>query len=225
MMERMKLLSALFLACSMSSFGLFSYTPPGTEKISVNGETLFVDRTEILNLHWAEYLHNIQKEHGKESQAYQRALPNGSIWCSAYGDSLQEITDISGEHARHPVVGIDRERAEAFCKWRSERVNEKYEDQRTRYRLLTPQEYEGIREVGGECEEKNAPYPYPRKSEVQRALSKKRVQGIRGNVRELTSDPDSIWSSEGVLDKDTLQQEEEAPTLLGFRCAAEVKKR
>lgn len=226
MMRKFGILIGVLFFFLLSSFNPFSYTPPGTKKLSLNGEELYVDRSEVLNAHWAEYLHWLEEEYGKDSPEYQEALPKETVWCSIYGEELEEIVEsvIHGEYVRHPVIGITHEQAEAFCKWRSDRVNEKYEGHTTRYRLLTPQEYKAVREAGVECKEKSGPYPYPRKSEAQRVLSKKRIQGICGNVQELTSAPDSIWSSEGMKEKRTFQQkEEENPTLIGFRCVAELE--
>jgi len=137
--------------------------PPGTVQVS---ENLFFDKTEITNLNWKEYLSWIEKHYGKESQEYKAAYPDTMVWVS----NDLKITPLKTFYFNHPalekypVVGVSYEQATAFCKWRSDRVNEQLYikshkikgkmpaeikiPQTVKYRLPTKQEWENVASVG-----------------------------------------------------------------------------
>ena len=153
--------------------------PPGTVQIN---DTFFVDKTEIANVHWREYLYYLL-DVKKDTIAYQKALPDTTVWgvdtiSDRYDSTYQlQITTFSPNplseyYFRHPgfnnnpVVGITYEQAIAFCQWRSDRVNELYatmpENKRpfkkVTYRLLTEQEWELI--AAGNLPVEKHPYGY-----------------------------------------------------------------
>jgi len=111
--------------------------PPGTVQIN---DTLFIDRTEVANVHWREYLFYLfDVETGEDN--YQKALPDTSVW-NKFGQRIDTLrkTDtliitssvnnpLTEYYFRHPmfniypVVGIRYEQAVEFCKWRTLVVN------------------------------------------------------------------------------------------------------
>lgn len=99
------------------------------------GPNLYMDKTEISNIHWLEYLHWNSHVFGTESEAYQAALPDSTIWTKANGP-LHKVglrindTVAADYYLRHPayrdypVAGITQEQAKAYAQWRSDRVFE-----------------------------------------------------------------------------------------------------
>src|SRR5687767_13821243 len=63
--------------------------PPGTVKIN---DTLFVDKTEISNLNWREYLHYNEQF---DPTSYQISLPDTTVWGKelvVFYDSIKNIS-------------------------------------------------------------------------------------------------------------------------------------
>lgn len=135
-------------------------TPPNTVWLQ---DSMFIDKTEVANIHWLEYLHFLRKQvnQNKLTQAmYQEQLPDTSI------------THIKGvNHLTHPayrwqpVVGISYEQALRFCEWRSVVVSEVYNEAHPApaglywqftYRLPTIKEWEKAAAGGLEV----SLYPY-----------------------------------------------------------------
>lgn len=121
----MKSISYLFI-CSVSIilFGFSNansfdnFTPPGTVKISIG---FFMDETEITNLSWLEYLHWIAQVHGEESEEYMNAVPDTMVWEAL---PFREYYLTHSAYRNYPVVGVSWDQANAYCKWRSDRVME-----------------------------------------------------------------------------------------------------
>lgn len=95
---------------------------PGTVQIT---DHLFLDEHEITNLDWKEYLSWVEKRgEGKTSPAYLQALPDTSVWEE---EALRKTYFQHPAYNHYPVVGISREQAEAYCKWRTRRVKEVFD--------------------------------------------------------------------------------------------------
>lgn len=114
--------------------------PPGTIRVDDN---LFVDKTEVTNFSWLEYLYWIEKVFGGGSEEYRDALPDTAAWLHiSRPDSILMVTYLRHPAYRdYPVVGVTHEQALAYSKWRSDRVFEillikrgiiPYEDDQTR---------------------------------------------------------------------------------------------
>ncbi|HLP10890.1 MAG TPA: SUMF1/EgtB/PvdO family nonheme iron enzyme [Flavobacteriales bacterium] len=97
--------------------------PPASVKLP-NG--LWVDETEITNFSWCEYMFWTTRIFGKNSPEYTACLPDTQVWLRT--DSC--LLDYARFYLKHPayrdypVVGISAQQAQAFCKWRSDRVFE-----------------------------------------------------------------------------------------------------
>jgi len=107
--------------------------PPGTVRIN---DTLFIDKTEIANIHWREYLHYLLSIK-KDTIAYEKALPDTLVWDNIKWtpDTLYKNIAVLNNpypsfYFRHPasnfypVVGISFEQVIEFCKWRTYAANQ-----------------------------------------------------------------------------------------------------
>jgi formylglycine-generating enzyme required for sulfatase activity len=86
-------------------------------------DNVAIDRTEIANIHWLEYLYYLKKDSTKE--VYTKALPDTSVWMQ-YDPTGQRTRHYltSAELRYYPVVGISYQQAIDYCNWRSTTVNE-----------------------------------------------------------------------------------------------------
>lgn len=84
-------------------------------------DSVFIDKTEITNLHWLEYLYTIKKDSSK-------AFYDSQIIDSAYHhvDSLNLDYLHYPQFRMYPVIGVSFEQANAYCKWRSDVVNKAF---------------------------------------------------------------------------------------------------
>ncbi|MDG1913995.1 MAG: SUMF1/EgtB/PvdO family nonheme iron enzyme [Crocinitomix sp.] len=93
--------------------------PPGTVLFE---EGLYVDKTEISNFSWLEYVYWMKSHFGDSSKQYINALPDTMVWGSESPYASHYYHHPS--YQNFPVVGISYEQAVAYCTWRSDRVNE-----------------------------------------------------------------------------------------------------
>jgi formylglycine-generating enzyme required for sulfatase activity len=114
---------ALGTVVAQSSPSLTLPTPPNTVWLQ---DSVFIDKTEVANIHWLEYLHFLRKQvaQNKLTQAeYQAQIPDTSITCS------QQVNRLTHPAYRwQPVVGISYEQAVRFCEWRSVVASEVYNE-------------------------------------------------------------------------------------------------
>ncbi|WP_299700793.1 SUMF1/EgtB/PvdO family nonheme iron enzyme [uncultured Pontibacter sp.] len=116
---------------SLLTFILFlnlNSTPPGTKQV----KNYHVDTTEILNIHWLEYIHHRENEIGTADR--HKLLP----------DSANTWYRKSENHFK-PIVLISYEQALDYCAWRSKVVSKKLGKNVT-YRLPTASEWTAIAE-------------------------------------------------------------------------------
>lgn len=97
--------------------------PPGTVWIR---DSLYIDKTEVRNLDYREYLFWLKKHSDSDSTVYKNALPDTLVWRDklAYNEPYVEIYFRHPAYGNYPVVGISYELAVNYCNWRSDRVNE-----------------------------------------------------------------------------------------------------
>lgn len=149
----MKQLFVALVACGF----LFSFTkqkpfiPPGTIQIT---ETLFADECEISNFSWQEYEFWTKAMYGKNSMEHMATLPDTTVWRekNSYNEPYVLYYYRHPAYKDYPVVGISYEQAQAFCKWRTERVKtflavkKIFKYQNFEYRLPTKLEWEKLAE-------------------------------------------------------------------------------
>lgn len=97
--------------------------PPMTAKVDNN---LFMDKTEISNINYREYLYWLKTIHGNESENYALALPDTTVWKTekGYNNPYVQAYFRHPAYNDYPVIGISYEQAIAYAKWRSDRVFE-----------------------------------------------------------------------------------------------------
>lgn len=137
--------------------------PPGTIKVE---ENLFLDITEISNASWMEYRNWLLKKFGENSQEYLSSALDTNVWRDKlrYNEPYVKYYHSHPAYKEYPAVGMSYEQAVAFCKWRSDRVNELYFvkenklklhpdsnyvfPEKVKYRLPTKAEWEKYAVVG-----------------------------------------------------------------------------
>lgn len=95
-------------------------------RITVN--SFFIDKTEVTNLHYREYLYWITNVFGGAGMdsIVNEALPDTLVWRSelAYNEPMVEYYFRHPSYNNFPVVGVSWKQATDYCIWRTDRVNE-----------------------------------------------------------------------------------------------------
>lgn len=90
--------------------------------------SFYIDETEVSNLDYLEYLHWLKEIYGEDyPEVYIAALPDTLVWREqlAYNEPLVEMYLRHPSYHNYPVVGVSWIQATEYCKWRTDRVNEK----------------------------------------------------------------------------------------------------
>ena len=132
--------------------------PSGTVKIKGN---IYIDKTEVSNFDWREYVMWLEKTYGKTAMEYRNALPDTLVWKEkeSFNEPYTQYYYSHPAYNDYPVVGISYEQAVQYCKWRTERVKELFEtkmltDKKNvyptnfEYRLPTKEEWEAAAKIG-----------------------------------------------------------------------------
>jgi formylglycine-generating enzyme len=96
----------------------------------VSVPSFYIDRTEVANVHYREYLFWLQKvfdpSDPQNVPILEGALPDTLVWRSelSYNEPLVEYYFRHPGFNFYPVVGVSWKQASDFCLWRSDRVNE-----------------------------------------------------------------------------------------------------
>jgi formylglycine-generating enzyme len=96
-------------------------------RVTVN--SFFIDRTEIANVHYREYLYwleNVFVDTPKYNALLEGARPDTLVWRSelAMNEPYVEYYFRHPSYNYYPVVGVTWKQASDFCFWRTDRVNE-----------------------------------------------------------------------------------------------------
>ncbi|MFZ6013247.1 MAG: formylglycine-generating enzyme family protein [Bacteroidota bacterium] len=96
-------------------------TPPNCRWLYDN---LFMDETEMANIHWLEFIHFAKKDSAEE--VFLSLLPDTTVWRN-YDSTGQRKKEYLRHPAyrNHPVVGVTPEQAQAYCRWRTNAINRK----------------------------------------------------------------------------------------------------
>jgi len=169
--------------------------PPNTIQF---GTTFYVDKSEVANIHWLEFLHNIKQD--SSSTYYRSVLPDTTLIVKIFpnGEILNNADYIKTEALRYyPILGLNYKQASDYCKWRSAVVNNNWGADNTidtsvyriEYRLPAIAEWEAIALANNY----NALIPKSRK-----------IKRIVGSTKRLT---ELLLARGKVADKDDLTPE------------------
>ena len=94
--------------------------------------SFFIDKTEVTNSMYVEYLFWMNKVFGKDhpNLIYMKviaALPDTLVWRNPLGFNEDMVNNYLRHPAfeNHPVVGVSWKQATNYAKWRTDRVNER----------------------------------------------------------------------------------------------------
>ena len=93
--------------------------------------SFYMDEAEVTNLEYLFYLQYLEKVYPPSDdnyrKIYQGALPDTLVWRDALGfnELLAESYFRHPSYSDYPVVGVSWNQASEYCKWRTDRVNEK----------------------------------------------------------------------------------------------------
>jgi len=96
----------------------------------VSVASFYIDKTEVANVHYREYLFWLNKIFPIDDPAnlpiHAAALPDTLVWRSelSYNEPLVEFYLRHPGFNEYPVVGVSWRQAHDFCLWRGDRVNE-----------------------------------------------------------------------------------------------------
>ena len=207
------------------SFSLFSQpTPPGTVRLNSSDTSgkyaAFIDQSEICIMYWQDFLHWTEIKYGKESPEYKALLPDSIILSQVFQGDWQ-----CPVFRHYPIVGISYEQAIAYCAWRSDRVNERYELLRLENKR-NKKKYNYI-----------VTYSLPTETDFEEAYKQQKIKtnytkltfvvwekgkfaNIADNAQELTANKTVLTGeNSGKL---IFQPYKEPNAIVGFRCVANI---
>ncbi|MDD4217292.1 MAG: SUMF1/EgtB/PvdO family nonheme iron enzyme [Bacteroidales bacterium] len=120
-MKRIILLLFISSFCVTYSYSAKPIIPPGTAKIN---DSLYVDKTEVRNIDYIEFVYWCEREFGVDSDEYLSILPDTLVWESQYNEPMINLYFRHPAYNLYPVVGVSYEQAVKYCEWRTDRVNE-----------------------------------------------------------------------------------------------------
>lgn len=113
---------AIFSVLAFSSFTKKDFDPLAiTVKIADN---TYMDRAEITNINWREFMSWTAKEYGKTSDQYLSIVPSQDVWTGEKFEKLKDNYLNDAVYNNYPVVGISHQQAVTYCTWRADRINE-----------------------------------------------------------------------------------------------------
>jgi len=93
--------------------------------------SFYMDEAEVTNLEYLFYLQYLERVYPPSDdnyrKIYQASLPDTLVWRNALGfnELLAESYLRHPSYSDYPVVGVSWNQANDYCKWRTDRVNEK----------------------------------------------------------------------------------------------------
>jgi len=102
-----------------------------TTPVKQQVRSFYMDEAEVTNIEYLLYLQYLEKVFppGDDTyrKIYQSALPDTLVWRNTLGfnELLTENYLRHPAYAEYPVVGVSWRQATDYCKWRTNRVNEK----------------------------------------------------------------------------------------------------
>ena len=105
----------------------FITAPRNNPQRQLTVSSFYMDKYEVTNLNWREYLHWMQLVFGVcAPELVKNVLPDTLVWREelAYNEPYLENYFRHPAFSFYPVVGVTWEQAMDYCQWRTDRVNE-----------------------------------------------------------------------------------------------------
>jgi len=93
---------------------------------TVTVSSFYMDETEVKNVDYREYLYWLRRVYVDYPEVFKNALPDTLVWRSPMGfnDPYVQYYFRHPSYNNYPVVGVSWLKANDFCGWRTNRVNE-----------------------------------------------------------------------------------------------------
>ncbi len=93
---------------------------------TVTVSSFYMDETEVRNVDYREYLFWLKRVYKDYPEVFRRALPDTLVWRSPMGfnDPYVQYYFRHPAYNNYPVVGVSWVKANDYCLWRTDRVNE-----------------------------------------------------------------------------------------------------
>ena len=105
----------------------FLTAPRNSSRRSLTVSSFYMDKYEVTNIGWREYVEWINYVFGHYNPELVNAtLPDTTVWRDelAYNEPYVENYFRHPAYSFYPVVGVSWDQAMAYCQWRTDRVNE-----------------------------------------------------------------------------------------------------
>lgn len=101
-------------------------SPFNNPKRRISNSGYFIDQFEITNLNWREYVAWLSGVYVNDPRRIVLALPDETVWrkALAYNEPYVQNYYSHVAYGFYPVVGVTFKQAQAYCEWRTDRVNE-----------------------------------------------------------------------------------------------------
>ena len=103
------------------------FDAPTSPQPPITVDNFYMDKTEVTNLHWLEYMYWMKRVYNKSyPHVFKKSLPDTLSWRTALGYREKYVESYlrAPQYQDYPVVGVSWLQATEFCKWRTDRVNE-----------------------------------------------------------------------------------------------------
>ena len=106
----------------------FETAPRNNFPRRVTVRSFYMDKYEISNVNWQEYVHWMSLVFGEAApELVAKVQPNKNVWREdplAYNEPYVQYYFDHPSFAQYPIVGVSWEQANDYCQWRTDRINE-----------------------------------------------------------------------------------------------------